>query len=75
MSSSSAQALAKFVFEPQPSETVGSQFGGDAHPVDVQTVQLGGTPASALASKFAKPSQMDIEAKCGTAGSDGATRR
>ena len=41
----------------------------ESHPDDVQTVQLGGDPASLLATKHAKPTalMMHLGATCGTA--------
>ena len=66
MSSSSAQAPAKV--PEQVSEPVGSHDGDVAHSDDVHTVQLGGAPASLLATKHAKPTtQKNNEATCGTA--------
>ena len=66
VSSSSAQAPAKV--PEQVSEPVGSHDGDVAHSDDVHTVQLGGAPASLLATKQAKPTtQKNNEATCGTA--------
>ena len=64
--SSSAQP-----YEKLPShdiEETGHEEACPAHPDDVQTVQLGGVPASLLATKHAKlTAQMNSDATCGTA--------
>ena len=64
--SSSAQPYEKLPLH--DIEETGHEEACPAHPDEVQTVQLGGVPASLLATKHAKPTaQMNIGATCGAA--------